>query len=174
MNTAFLLMSTALIAGSDPAGCAGCVGPVPVAAACDSCGPSASPGLFSRLRGKLGCGAACGTPVYSAPACGDCGGSSSPGLLTRLKARLQHSKGDCGSPCAAPPCDAAPCASGDCGAAGGYASPAAPGVVMPAPAPAPLPMTESPKAMPKAETPKVEPRKLGVDAPSVSVPAAPI
>ena len=91
MNTAFLLMSTAWIAGSDPAGCAGCASPAPVAASCDSCGTS-SPGLFSRLKGKLSCGAACGTPLFTAPAaCDSCGTSSSPGLLSRLKGRFHRS-----------------------------------------------------------------------------------
>ncbi len=173
MNTAFLLMSTAWIAGSDPAGCAGCVGPVPVAASCDSCGTS-SPGLFARLRGKLSCGAACGTPLYTAPAaCDSCGGSSSPGLLAKLKARFHHSK-DCAAPCGAAPCATGDCGGG-CGAAGagvtgGCALPAAPGTVMPVPA------AESPKEMPKAKempTPKVEPKKIGVEVPSVSAPAAP-
>lgn len=174
MNTAFLLMSTAWIAGTDPAGCAGCVGPVPMAASCDSCGPSSSPGLFSRLKGKLSCGAACGTPLYTAPAaCDSCGGSSSPGLLAKLKGRF-HRGNDCGgSPCpTASPCGASPCP-GDCGVPGGCALPATPGYAMPAPAPAPTPMPEAPKEMPKpkeAVPMKVEPKKVGVDVPVVSGP----
>lgn len=180
MNTALMLMSTAWIAGADPAGCSGCSAPVAVSAAsCDSCS-MASPGLFARLKSKMHTCTPCGTPLFShgtplfsrstsMAACDPCG-SSSPGLLAKLKARFHHGK-DCGT---AAPC-ASPCATGDCGgghvaaSTGGCALPPVPGAAAPVPSP------ESPKEMPKPKdgTPlKVEPKKVGVEVPSVVLPTS--
>ena len=158
MNTAFLLMTTAWVAGGDP-GCAGC-GPTVALAACDPCG--SSPGLLSKLKGRF----------HGSP-CDPCG--SSPGLLAKLKARFHHN--DC-SPCGSTTSGyaAAPCATAAGYGPGGCALPPVPGSTMP------VPMSESPKVMPKpmeepkplpTPMPKVEPNKVGVVIPSVALPVAP-
>ena len=184
MNAAFLIMSSAALAGADPAP------PLP---------PPAAPVVVSGA----GCNN-CGAPAY-APSSGDCCGSSKGGLFDRLKGRFggggglfgkKHGKGDCGcapacapapcpAPCAAPPpCNTCnPCATsvadrpnlldtlksrmghkkrgkGDCGCApacGPTCDPCGAAHLMPAPpvGPGPIPgPVVPPKEMPKPKDEK--------------------
>ncbi|HEY1188256.1 MAG TPA: hypothetical protein VGE74_11395, partial [Gemmata sp.] len=153
MNAAFLLMSTAALAGADAtppaapapvvissgAGCSNC-GPV-VAAPCGDCGKTKI-GLFDKLKARFGglgkkshdCGCA---PAPAPAPCDPCATTvaARPNLFDKLKSRFGHKKCDtCG-----PVCD-------PCGAAH----------LMPAPTTATTPpVTTPPKEMPKPkDTPK--------------------
>ena len=142
VNACLILMSSAIVAGSD---CGGCAAP---AAACDPC---AKVGLLDKIKARIGaighrshsgcdaapahnaCAPACGTPLFSGSLlarfkkndCG-CDPCAKPSLLDRLKARFAKS---CDSGC-----DTG-CSSG-CGAA--PAAPATPA----APKDMPKPMTD--------------------------------
>ncbi len=176
MNAAFLLMASASLTGYNPAGCDGCVGPVPMVAPCDPC--ASSPGLLSRLRSRMG--------GLGHSSCDPCG-SSSPGLLARLRARC-HKSNDC--------CAPAPCSTPDCGGAVGPTSPCAlppvPGTVMYPPSsetPQMMPMTPAmpgampgtttpkpvevkPKATPADGLPRLAPKKVDLDIPAVVLPSS--
>ncbi len=170
MNAAFLLMSSAALAGADvappaaaPRRWSSTAGPVATTARrrrATSCGCETKKiGLFDKLKGKFGgfgkksssdcgCVPAC-APVYVPPpapcnTCNTCstGKADRPNLFDKLKSRLGHKKGSsCG-----PVCD-------PCGAAHltpGCATPGAP-VVVP-----PMTGTIPPKEMPK--DPKEKPK----------------
>lgn len=153
MNAAFLLMSTAALAGADPV-------PAPPAApavistghGCNNCAPATcceKAGLLDKIKARLGSlkhkSRDCGCAPAPAPApCHTCakGIADRPNLFDKLKARWGSHKA-CGC---APACD--PCAS--------------------APAPAPAGGGTAPKEMPKPkDTPKVDPKPKG----NVAIPA---
>ncbi len=141
MNTAFLILSSAALAGADPApapapapatappvvvsgtGCSNC-GVTPYAhGGCDSC----KPGLLDRIKSRMG---GFGKKSH------ECGCGSPPAhtnLLDAMKARWGTKHSGCG-----PTCD--PCGSG-------YVT-AAP----PTPAPPSAPGTPPPQEMPKPKT----------------------
>jgi hypothetical protein len=135
VNAAFLLVTTAWIAGADTAAPAAPTTPPPAAAApvhsvgtggCASCGGCTSCGcdtgcehesLFSKLkarfhRGDCGCDTGCST-------CDTCGGHSGGGLREKLRG-LFHRGDDCG-------CNTG---CGTCAGCGGVIS-TAPGTIMP-------------------------------------------
>ncbi|MDY3551318.1 hypothetical protein R5W24_000393 [Gemmata sp. JC717] len=182
MNAAFLLMSTAALAGADVApppaapapavissgaGCSNCGTPV---APCNDCGKT-KVGLLDKLKARLGgvgkkshdCG--CAPAPVPAP-CNDCVTTTvaaRPNLFDKLKSRMGHKKA---SACCGPVCD--PCA-------------VAPlSVVPPTPTPGTTtpPSTTPPKEMPKPqEAPKTQPKpKTTKDEAAVPLPlpAAPV
>jgi hypothetical protein len=139
VNATFVLVTTAWLAGAEPAGTPA---PPPSAAVnssccsgtCDACCESGHhrESLFSRLKGRFhrggdccdtGCSSSAPAPAAAsccnaAPAasCCDTGCEEKPGFLTRLKARF-HRGNDCcdtGSTCGA-------CSS--CGSVGAYGAP---------------------------------------------------
>jgi len=155
VNAAFLLMSTAALAGADPAPAAP-VAPAVISTGhgCNNCGAPAAccekAGLLDKIKARLGGLRSkshdCGCAPAPAPACDPCAKSVAdrPNLLDKLKARW-GSKKACGC---APACD--PCATTS-------AHP-----VTPAPG-----GTNPPKEMPKPkDPPKVDPKPKG----NVSVP----
>jgi len=94
MNFALVAMSSAWIAGGDPAGCIDCV--VPTASVCDPCVAPASPSLLARLKARLpGADGVCCLP--------------SNGLIAKLKAKLQMPE-PATYPCSVATLAAAPCA----------------------------------------------------------------
>ena len=137
MNAAFLLVTTAWIAGADTAAPAAPTTPPPAAAAvhsvgtggCASCGGCTSCGcdtgcehesLFSKLKARFhrsdcGCNTGCNT-CNTCNACDTCCEHES--FFSKLKARFHH--GDCG-------CDTG---CGTCGGCAGVIS-TAPGTIMP-------------------------------------------
>jgi hypothetical protein len=160
MNTAFMLMTSAWIAGADPVPCDACAAPTP------ACTPSL--GLLAKIKAKLHAPCdPCAAPLIHKPilSCDPC----SPGLFSKLKARLHHPVASCAvaSPCP----DASPCAVA--AAPAGCALPPVPGAVTPTPA------VETPKEMPKPkdapkpmEEKKKEPVKIEAALPGVSIPMA--
>lgn len=158
MNAAFLLMSSAALAGADPAPAAS-VAPAVISTGhgCTNCGSPATTccpktGLLDKIKARLGSwkhkSDDCGCAPAPAPACHTCPKSVAdrPNLLDKLKARL-GSKKSCGC---APACD--PCAT----APAHDAHPAPPGG------------GTAPKEMPKPkEPPKVDPKPKG----NVAIPA---
>ncbi len=168
MTAAFLLMSSAALAGADVspppaahpapvvvstgAGCSNCSAP--------SCGCSTHKvGLFDKLKSKFGkrtsdCGCApvpsC-APVYVPPpaACNTCATSTSarPNLLDKLKSRCGHTKASsCGPTC------------GSARLGGGCATPGTPYV------PPVTGTTPPPKEMPK------DPKEVGKDPKNKPIP----
>ena len=123
MNAAFLLVTTAWLAGADPAPPAplpatpapAATAPAPApAASCGTCGScSESEGLLAKLRARLHkdtCDTCAPAPKYApapcftpAPKCDVCEG---PSLLDRIKAKMHKDEcgcqGSCGSACDAP------------------------------------------------------------------------
>lgn len=150
MNAAFLLMSSAALAGADPAPAAPAAPAViSTGHGCNNCGAPATccekAGLLDKIKARLGSwkhkSHDCGCAPAPAPApCHTCAKSVAdrPNLLDKLKARW--GKKSCGC---APACD--PCG-------------AAPAVVTPAPGGT----TTPPKEMPKPkDPPKVDPKPKG-------------
>jgi hypothetical protein len=191
VNAAFLIMTSATLAGADPvpppplpaapvvvsgAGCSNCGAPVDM-----GCCGSSKPGLFDRCKSRIGgfgkksqgCGCApaptcCApAPVYApaptccAPAQSCCSVANRPNLFDTIKSRCGSKRNKHGPCCTPAPC-CDPCAGGAVvGAPPVYVSP-------------PPPMggtTVPPKEMPK---PKVEKPKGGntssVPAPLPAVP----
>jgi hypothetical protein len=120
VNTAFLLISSAALAGADPMPAPHPAAVVVSGTGCSNCAPASDccskAGLFDRIKGRLGgrkahdCGApACApapAPVPCAPACAPapCGPKSCadrPNLLDTLKARWGSKHGPCCDPCGA-------------------------------------------------------------------------
>lgn len=154
MNAAFLLMSTAALAGADPAPAAP-VAPAVISTGhgCNNCGAPATccekAGLLDKIKARIGSlkhkSHDCGCAPAPAP-CHTCAKSVAdrPNLLDKLKARFGGHK-SCGC---APACD--PCAT----------------------APAPTTGT-APKEMPKPkDAPKVDPKPKGNVA--IPVPLPPV
>ncbi len=151
MNAAFLIMSSAALAGADPAPPAHPpAAPMVVSGAgCNNCGAPAGccdkkPGLLDRIKSRLGgigkkahdCGCAPAPAPCAAPApCNTCGAADRPNLFDKLKSRWGSKKSNCG-----PTCD-------PCGAAHLTPPPATGGTTPP---------TEMPK--PKDEKPKETPK----------------
>lgn len=184
MNAAFLLMSSAALAGADVAptpaapapvvissgaGCSNCGAPA-AAAPCGDCGKTKI-GLFDKLKSRLGgigkkshdCGCAPAPVVVAAPApCDTCGHTAAaprPNLLDKLKSRMGHKKCDaCG-----PVCD-------PCGAA--HLVGATPGTPVTPPTTG-TPTTNPPKEMPK---PKEAPKDAPKDKPKgdTALPVPPV
>lgn len=163
MNAAFLLMTSAALAGADPAP----PPPPPAApvvvsgAGCNNCAPAYAagccekkPGLLDRIKSRLGgigkkshdCGCAPAPAPCATPApCNTCGGASArPNLFDTLKARWGHKKhSNCGPTC--DPCGAAHIAPPVTGGTIGGTTP---------PKEMPKPKDEKPKDKPKDEKPK--------------------
>ena len=128
MNAAFLLVTTAWLAGADPIPAAPVAAPAMVAApgagcsscgasTCGSCGTGADrEGLLSKLRARFhrdscdSCAPACApAPVCApkcapAPVCNTCNScDEGPGFFAKLKAKFAREdcgcKGSCGSSC---------------------------------------------------------------------------
>ena len=154
MNVALLMMSSAWIAGGDPAVCIDCAQPAPTI--CDACTVTGVPGLLARLKAKL-------------PGGDGIGCLPSGGIFAKLKAKLQMPEPSVAcSPAAGVP---SPCASSATmtmiGAPiiGTCHLPPVPGALPAEPTPTPkempkpdAPKNDAPKAMPK---PAVEPIKDG-------------
>jgi hypothetical protein len=161
VNAAFLIMSTAALAGADPApvapapaapivisgaGCSNCGTPV-YTSGCGGCKPS----LFDKIKSKFGsrshgCGCAPAPVAATCNTCNPCTSTASyrPNLLDKVKGHWASKK--CGPSCTST-CD--PCATG----VSGCATPLPPG----APAVPPggtVPPKEMPKEMPKDTKPK--------------------
>ncbi len=174
MNAAFLIMSSAALAGADPTpavpaapaapvvvsgtGCTNCGAPAYSSACCGS-----KPSILDKIKAKFGsrshgCGCA---PAPVVDTCNSCSTASyRPNLFDHLKARWGSKK--CGPSCAST-CD--PCGT----AVGGCASPLPPGA---APAAPPGGPTTPPKEMPK-ETPKAK-EKTGGNVSSIPQPLPPV
>lgn len=164
MNAAFVLMTTALLAGGDAGSCcgsscgSGCSTGGCAVSSCDSC--CSRPGLLDRLRECFRKNDCCDSCNTCAPACtsschSDCG--CREGLLSRLKSRFHRN--DCCDSCNS--CNS--CSSGSC--CGSTAAPAA------------APATGG-KAAEQIPAPKEQPKPLPpgdqtqLDAPPVAAPAA--
>jgi hypothetical protein len=154
VNAAFLLMTSTLAVGADPAPAAPPAAPAPVVVSgsggcsgpgCGAVVSTASPGLFSKFKGGFGC-----------KTCG--GATARPNLLDTLKAKFgkHHASVDCG--CATPGCS----------------TPLPPGA-----APAPAPTSDVPKKMdsapPKPTSPGAQINLPSVPSPgAVLIPALPV
>ncbi len=174
MNAAFLLMSTAALAGADPApptpapapaapavvsgsGCSNCGAPPVYTGGC--CEPKM--GLLDKLKSRMGgfgkksCGCA-PAPVSCAPApCSTCSSvANRPNLFDTLKSRMGSKKHCGGHTGCGPTCDT-------CGATH----------LMP-PTGAPVPPTGTPpKEMPKTDAPKTEaPKEMPKGGSTSSIP----
>ena len=122
MNAAFLLVTTAWIAGADTApanppparvvpapvysvgtpGTAGCCGGASTGCGgCDSCGCEKE-GFFSRLKGRFhrhnDCDCGCTSSSSSCGSCGSCG-CESGGFFSHLKGHTHHNECGCDSGC---------------------------------------------------------------------------
>lgn len=117
MNAAFLLLSSAALAGADPvpatphapavissgSGCTNCGSAPTVYAAHADCGCEPKLGLFDRIKNKFGkksrdCGCA-PAPVCAPEPCHTCGSvADRPNLFDKIKGRLGHKK-SCGPTC---------------------------------------------------------------------------
>ena len=177
MNAAFLLMSSAALAGADVAppppaatapvvvhgtgGCTNCGTPAPVS----SCGCEKKVGLFYKLKSKCGgfgkkpshdcgCVPACAPAPMPLPTCHTCNTcptsiASRPNLLDKMKGWCGHKKAShCG-----PVCDS-------CGvtATTGCATPGAPYVPPTTGGTTTTPPKEMPKETPKTTPPVVKPK----------------
>lgn len=153
MNAAFLLMSSAALAGADPAPAAPAAPAViSTGHGCNNCGAPAAccpkPGLLDKIKARIGAmkhkAHHCDCAPAPAPApCDPCakGAAHRPNLLDKLKARFAGKKHSCGcDPCAGAPAHHAPAPGG----------------------------TAPPKEMPKPkDPPKADPKPKG----NVSIPA---
>ncbi len=167
MNAAFLLVTTAFLAGNTNAGCCGAT----CGTSCDTC--CSGPKLLDRLRGAFHhnncgcdtcaapkCAAPCPAPKpvcapvcapTCAPKCDSCC-DSRPRLLDRLRSAFHHGHGCCDGGCSS--CSTcSTCGSGPVAAPG---APAAPKETIPTP-PA--------KKMPAGGAP---PAKTSIDAPAAT------
>jgi hypothetical protein len=129
VNAAFLLVTSAWLAGGDAAAAAPAATAAPIvsSASCSSCGGSSNcgcnscdsgcgcekEGFFARLRAKFSRGGECGCEQASscgcaaaAPSCG----CEKEGFFSRLKGRF-HRESECGCGCAAPVQSSCGCAS---------------------------------------------------------------
>ena len=171
MNAAFLIMSSAALAGADPAPAAPAAPAAPIVVSgtgCTNCGAPAytsgccgsKPSILDKIKSKIGSrshGCGCAPVADPCNTCNPCSTASSrPNLLDNLKAKWA-SKKHCG-----PSCD--PCGT----AVTGCASPLPPGAA-PA-APPSTGTTAPPKEMPK-ETPKA---KTGGNVSSIPQPLPPV
>ena len=188
VNAAFLLMSSAALAGADPAPAAAPAAPAPVVISsgggCSNCGVPASdccskPGLLDRIKARFGkkscdcapppCPAPC-PPAPCKPACDPCAKSVAdrPNLFDKLKARcgMKKSSGPCCDPCGAPH------VSGCADPLPADAAPVTPGTGAP-PKEMPKPKDEKPKGGNSATIPVPVPVPPTVNGAGLTAPSSP-